>query len=105
MSQILTGQVLANVMPCLVVPHQGTSTRSVGRILILAGICVSEVQVAREFAMSRSSVEYCNKEVAAFGSSLSRVSGGLVGLAAAGGRSVLGVPSGSHSLFYTCSCR
>ena len=79
MSQLSTGQVLANVMPCLVVPPQGTTTRSVGRIVILAGICVSEVQVARKFAMSSLSVEYCNKEVAAFGSSLSRVCGRLVG--------------------------
>ena len=42
-NQLSTGQVLANTMPCLVVPPQGMTARSVGRIPMKAGILDSEV--------------------------------------------------------------
>ena len=70
------------------------TARSVGKIPMKAGILDLEVHVARKFAMSSSSFECCNAEVTPFGRSLLEVSGGLVGLAAAGSSWLSGAVGG-----------
>ena len=52
------------------------TARPVGRIPLKAGILDAEVHVVRKFAMSSSSFECCNAEVAPFGRSLLGVPGG-----------------------------
>lgn len=52
------------------------TARSVGRIPMKAEILDSEVHVARKFAMSSSSFESCNVEVAPFSRLLLGVPGG-----------------------------